>query len=236
MNGLRLALAVLVRLGALRHWPVRRVLMKQLYFSGVESLPLVLFTGIAVGGIVISQLHYNFGQSGEAALRLLATITLGELAPLLTALLLAARSSSAMASELALMRLHGELTVLGRMGMDLNAYLVLPRVLGMLLAAGGLTIYFAGAALLTGAIGVAGFAAHHELARLSSIVPLSQLLLCLSKSLVFGTAIATVACTCGLAAGNSGNDVPIAASRAVIRALLTLFALDCGYILVRHYL
>ena len=89
-----------------RSWfraPVRRVLARQLYFSGLESLWLVILIGIAVGAIIVSQLHFGIGQNGADALRLLAGLLLSELAPLLTALILIARSSSAMASELAAM-------------------------------------------------------------------------------------------------------------------------------------
>ncbi|QDQ25242.1 ABC transporter permease [Chitinimonas arctica] len=234
MNSLRLLLAAAMRLSALRRWPVRRVLMKQLYFCGIEALPLLLFIGISVGGIVVAQLHYQIGQSGEGSLSLLARITLAELAPMLTAILLTARSSSAMASELAMMRLHGELAALARMGVDVRAYLVMPRIVGMMLANTVLTCYFALAALLTGAVAVAGFGWLTELARLPTSLSVSTLWLCLAKSVVFGAAMATVACARGLSGGLSVTDVPIAASSAVIRAVLTLFALDLGFILLGH--
>ncbi len=235
MSSAGLLWASLCGLPALRYWPVRRVLMKQLYFCGIEALPLLLFVGVAVGGIVVAQLHYQIGQSGEGSLQLLATITLGELAPMLTAILLTARSSSAMASELALMRFHGELTSLSRMGVNIHLYLVMPRVLGMMLACGVLTFYFAAASLVTGAIAVAGFGWLQELTRLSLVLPPATLLQCLAKGVTFGAAIAAVACARGLAGGHSGTDVPIAASSAVIRALLTVFALDLVFIVVRYY-
>lgn len=236
MSVLRTLLDAIVHLVALRRWPVRRVLMKQVYFSGIQSMPLVLAVGIAVGGIVVSQLHYQIGQSGEATLRLLASITVTELAPLLTVLLMAARSSAAMASELALMRANGELAALERMGIDLYAYLVLPRILGMMLSAAVLTFYFGVAAIVAGAVGVAGFGWRHSLSMLPLSLPLSDLLLCAAKSLAFGAAVATVACARGLAASGSGTEVPIAASQAVIRGLMALFAIDLLFILVRHYL
>lgn len=236
MNGLALLFKVSGSATSLRRWPVKRVLMKQLYFCGIEALPLLLFVGAAVGGIIVAQLHYQIGQSSEGSLRLLASITFTELAPLLTAILLTARSSSAMASELAMMRYSGELASLQHMGIDIHAYLILPRILGMLLATTILTFYFGVIALFTGAVGVAGFGWLNELSRLPLALPVSTLLTCLGKSAVFGAAIAAVACARGLAGGHSTTDVPIAASSAVIRALLTLFALDLLFILLGSYL
>ncbi|WP_269533212.1 ABC transporter permease [Chitinimonas sp. BJYL2] len=206
--------------------------MKQIYFSGIQAFPLMLFIAIAVGAIVVGQLHYQIGQSGEGSLSLLAGITLTELAPLLTAIMLTARSSSAMASELALMRLNGELTALERMGIDRVPYLIMPRVLGMMFATTALGFYFAVITLLTGALGVAGFNWLNELGRLSQSLPASVWLLCLSKCVVLGSVIATVACARGLRGGSTGNDVPIAASSAVIRALLAVFMVDLAFILL----
>ena len=235
MRTVKLLPAVVTRVGALSRWPVRRVLLKQIYFSGYQSYALTLFIGAAVGGIVSAQLHHQIGESGEASLRLITTITLTELAPMLTGILLTARSASAMASELALMRVHGELATLDLLGLDPYAYLIMPRVLGMTVSATVLGFYFAVAAIFAGAIGVAGFGFVHAIASLPGAVPLVDLELCLFKSAVFGAAVAIEACGRGLAGGYSGTDVPIAASTAVIRALLALFVLDLVIILIRHY-
>lgn len=232
MRLLRLTLAVLLALPSLRRWPVQRVLWKQIYFSGIEAMPLLLFIAVAVGGIVVAQLHYQLGQSGEGSLRLLASISLSELSPLLTAIVLTARSSSAMASELALMRAHGELAALERSGVPLVDYLILPRVLGMTCAAVLTTFYFALATIVAGAVGVAGFNWFYEMSRLPDILSLKVLAWCLIKSLGFGAVMALVACSRGLSASGNAVEVPIAASSAVIRAMLALFALDLAFIVL----
>jgi phospholipid/cholesterol/gamma-HCH transport system permease protein len=235
LKALRFLHQLLLGLVALQRWPVRRALGRQVYFSGIQAIPVVVFVGVAVGGIVASQLHYQIGQSGEAALQLLTSITLTELAPLLTAILLAARSCSAIASELALMRMNGELRSLDMMGIDLVHYLVVPRVVAMMLSATALTFYFALAAVLAGAVGVAGLGWHQELWRLSMVMPPFVLLTCLGKSTVFGAILASIACERGLSAGGTGTDVPIAASAAVMRALAGLFAVDLLFILLGHW-
>lgn len=212
-----------------RHWlraPVRRVLARQLYFTGLESLGLVLLIGIALGAITVAQLHFTFGQSGAETLRLLAQLLLTELAPLLTALILIARSSSAMASELAAMRVNHELWMLEQFGINPLHYLVLPRVLGMLLASVFLALYLTLAALLTAALMTAGPNAGTELRLLGDVLPLPQALGGLFKTAMFGAVIAFSACRAGLRAGTAMTDIPRAASQAVVRGLVLVFVLD----------
>lgn len=212
--------------------PVRSVLVRQLYFTGVESLGLIVLIGIAVGAIIVNQVHFQVGQSGAETLRLLALITINELAPLLTALILIARSSSAMASELAAMQVHGEILTLQRMGIPVGHYLVLPRVTGMVLASLLLSLYFAVLALLAAALLVGGRNGPHELLLLADSLPLATVLEGVFKSLLFGAAIAFMACRAGLKATQGMTEIPKAASRSVIGSLLAVFALDLLLVLL----
>lgn len=212
-----------------RYWfraPVRRVLARQLYFTGLESLWLVLLIGIAVGAIIVSQLHYTFGQSGAETLRLLAAVLLTELAPLLTALILIARSSSAMASELAAMRVNNEIWMLTQFGVSPRHYLMLPRITGMLLASFILAVYLSFAAMLTAALMTAGPNAVNELRLLADSLPLGNMLQGLCKTALFGVVIAFIACRAGLRAGNAMTEIPRAASSAVVSSLLAVFVID----------
>jgi phospholipid/cholesterol/gamma-HCH transport system permease protein len=230
----QLLVQALFGLAAFRREPVRRVWMKQVYFCGIEALWPIALLAIAVGGIIVGQLHYQYGQSGSGAVQVLATLSLTELAPLFTAIVLTARSSSAMASELALMRLHGELTALARMGIDPIRYLVVPRIWAMALACGVLSVYFMAFTLVTGLVGVAGLRWLDELQRLMLVLPLSAPLLGVLKGMLFGTSMAAVACAGGLASGRSATEVPVAASNAVIRCLLAIFLADAALNLGTH--
>lgn len=212
-----------------RHWlraPVRRVLERQLYFTGAESVVLVMLIGVALGAIIVSQLHYTFGQSGSDTLRLLAQMLSNELAPLVTALILIARSSSAMASELAAMQVHREIWMLRQFGVSPVHYLVFPRVAGMILASVLLALYLALAALATAALMTAGPNAWDELLQLGEALPLQRVLTGLAKTALFGGVIALMACRSGFRAGQAMTDIPRAASRAVVRSLVLVFVLD----------
>ncbi|MFP5441341.1 MAG: ABC transporter permease [Gammaproteobacteria bacterium] len=205
--------------------PARRVFLKQLYFSGIQALPLVLVVGIAVAGILTGQLR-NFGQSPREALEILLAITNDELAPLVTAVVVSARSAPAMASELAGMQASGEIRLLARLGIPPLTYLVVPRVVAMMAGCCLLSVYFAFAATLSGALFVAGVHAPDVLLVATESLGVERVLLCITKSLFFGAAIALVACHTGLQARGAATDVPIAASRAVVRSFALVMLID----------
>lgn len=224
---LRDLLPALAGAGVLRkRLPARRVYYKQLYFSGIETLPLVAIVAAAVSGIIVGELR-GFGQSSSESLRLLAVITLGELAPLLTAFIVSARSVPAMASELASMQVNGEVQLLSRLGISPRDYLVVPRLFGMASATLLLNTYFCIIALLVGAAFIDGFHLFTALGGLAATLSPQVILLCLGKGLLFGFAMALAACLTGLAAqGGSITQVPVAASRAVVRSLAVVLFID----------
>lgn len=212
-----------------RRLPTRRVYLKQVYFSGVQSLPLVLLVGAAVAGIIIGQLR-NFGESPKESIEILLTITLDELAPLLTAFLITARSAPAMASELATMQANSEVRLLARLGIPALDYLVVPRVTGMATGALLLGIYFSFAASVAGSLFASGVHFFDSLWMLAESLRIGVVLVCLVKCVLFGAAISLVACQTGLATHGSYTEVPIAASRAVVRGLAFVLVIDLAMV------
>lgn len=211
---------------------MRRVLFKQVYFTGIEALLLVVLIGFALGGIVVSQLHDQYGQSREAALRLLAVLTFGELAPLFTALLLVARSSSAVASELAAMKAHGELDSLTALGIPLSSYLIAPRLVGMTISSAALALYLALSAMLGGAVLSSGWDIGYQVFQLDRFLHPGMLLTCVGKAALFGFVAVAVACRMGLKAKPYVTEIPKASSRAVMRGMLAVFILDLAWSLL----
>ncbi|WP_148715629.1 MlaE family ABC transporter permease [Chitinolyticbacter meiyuanensis] len=223
---------VLTSLLELRRPPVRRVLLKQIYFTGNEAAFIVLLIGFALGGIVVSQLHDQYGQSREAAQRLLAMLSFREITPLMVGLVLIARSSSAVASELASMRVHGELRSLMRFGIDPVAYLILPRVLGMTIASALLGFLLATSVQIGGAVFASGADVSYELLQVDRVLTPGMVLTCLGKSALFGMAASLVACVVGLRAKPYVTEIPKASSRAVVRGLIAVFLIDLVWSLV----
>lgn len=214
-----------------RRAPTRRVFLKQVYFSGVQSLPLVLLVSVAVAGILTSQLR-NFGQTPREALEILLAITNDELAPLITAIVITARSSPAMASELATMQANNEVRLLVRLGIPVIEYLVFPRVFGMMVGSMLLSVYFAFFAAFAGSAFVSGAHMFDALLVVAESLAVGQVLVCLLKGALFGFAVALVACRTGLSTAGRFTEVPVAASRAVVRGLAVVMVIDLLWVIL----
>jgi phospholipid/cholesterol/gamma-HCH transport system permease protein len=160
----------------------------------------------------------------------------GELGPLLAAVIIIARSSVAIATELALMRVRSEPEHLEGMGIAPLEYLVVPRMAALTLSLVALTVYFQGIAI---AGGLAASALYQDLSfgiqlgRFLEATSVASFAVSLLKSAVFGLSIAAVSCWQGLAADRSVNAVPIAAMNAVVQSLLAVFLFDALFAYLR---
>ena len=224
---------LLVYVSALARPPVRRVLLKQIYFTAIEAAWLAAVTGFALGAIVVVQLHDEYGQSRDMALRLLGSLSFVELSPILACLMMVARSSSAVAIELASMRISGEVNELKRMGISIKSYLMLPRVLGVTVAAMALTGVMAISSVLGGILFASGWDASYQLYALERMLRLDEVVVCIAKAMTMGFAIGLVAVHAGFSVQLQASDVPRAASRAVLRGMLALFLIDLAWAMIR---
>jgi hypothetical protein len=138
-----------------RHRELRRPLLRaqlrrQIDVAGVAALPIVMVLAVLTGAAVSTQLAALIGADADLTQRLLFLGLFFELAPLLSALVVVARSSAGIASELAVMNLHDEFTALRRLGVPPADFLLLPRVFGLAIALPAVTACFQAAALGSG--------------------------------------------------------------------------------------
>ncbi len=225
----RLAWEALCRLPALARWPVRQVLLKQLYFTGTESMSTIAVVGFVVGLIVITQINNLVGRNELLTIQLLIWIIVRELGPLLTAIVIIGRSSSAFASELSSMQVNGEIKSLRSMGISPVSYLVVPRVLAMVLASIALTFYFQIVAINTGLIVTAlrmDISFSSQVFNFFGTISFPEIAASVLKSAVFGILVSVVSCYHGLRKKSAMTAVPQAVSQAVIRSLLAVFIGD----------
>jgi phospholipid/cholesterol/gamma-HCH transport system permease protein len=225
----RLAWEVLCRLPALVRWPVRQVMLKQLYFTGTESISTIAVVGFVVGLIVITQINNLVGRNELLTIKIMIWTIVRELGPLLTAIVIIGRSSSAFASELSSMQVNGEIRSLRSMNISPISYLVLPRVLAMTLASITLTFYFQVVAISTGWVVTTlrmDIALSSQIFNFFEIISFREIAASLIKSAVFGVLVALVSCYHGLRRKSAMTEVPQAVSQAVIRSLLMVFVGD----------
>lgn len=227
-----LTVGSLAHLGCLRSPVVRRILYKQIYFTGIEALFPVSMAGLLVGLAVISQMSEVLGSGVALNVRAIKLLVVQELGTLLTALIVLARSGSAVASELASMKQRGEIRALYLMGIDPEDYLIVPRMLGVCVSVFVLTFYFQFMATIGGmavasAIYQVSFATY--LAAFSASLDWLAVLTSMAKSILYGVIIATVCCHHGIYAGQAAAMIPRSTETAMIRTLGLLFLTDAAF-------
>lgn len=107
-----------------------QLLVKQLYFVGVLSLPIIVVSGIFIGMVLALQgfnILSDFG-SEQAVGQMVALTLLRELGPVVTALLFAGRAGSALTAEIGNMKSTEQLSSLEMIGVDPLKYVILPRL------------------------------------------------------------------------------------------------------------
>jgi phospholipid/cholesterol/gamma-HCH transport system permease protein len=219
-------------------WPVFNALLKQLYFTGIQSVGPISVMGFLAGLIMVMQVSNLVGRNELLTLQVLIWTVVRELGPLLTAIVIVGRSSSAIASELAAMKVNGEIKSLRRMGIAPVTYLVVPRMLAMTITSVVLTFYFQVVAIGTGMVVTAwniDVSLQGEIGHFFEMLSFLEIFVALVKSICFGLLVSVVSCYYGLTVRQALTEIPVAASQAVMRSLLGVFACD-GLITVLFFL
>ena len=227
---MRLAAHVLRRLWVLKLPPVAEELVRQIYFTGASATATIVIRGALVGTLIIAYVIEVLNADVSLAVKILLWVVLREIGPLIAAVLVIQRSGTAVATELALMKISGELASLRHMRIDPQDYLAVPRVLGIALANMALTVYVqfiaVGGGMLLSALVIDASLGEMAGSFFLLASPL-DLVYSIAKSLMFGAAIGVIASYYGLnPPGNSINAVPKAAISAVTQATLAVMLLN----------
>jgi phospholipid/cholesterol/gamma-HCH transport system permease protein len=195
-----------------------------MFFTGFEALPLVSVIAFFVGATIVIQMQTVTAQlPGEMIGRIIVAVVLRELAPLTTAIIVAGRSGTAIATELGNMKANSEILALSSLGIDPLRFIVWPRMMGAIIGVMVLTVYFGIIAIISGyatgvVMGASSFAALQ--AGFSEALVRGDILLFFVKGGGLGLLVGWLSCHYGLEVRVSPTEVPQKASKAVIMALL----------------
>jgi phospholipid/cholesterol/gamma-HCH transport system permease protein len=198
---------------------------------GVRSIPVVAVTGLFIGMVLAVQAYSEFAAWGLAT-RLGSVINVSvvrELGPVLAAVMLAGRVGSAMAAELATMRITEQIDALACLGTNPVHYLVSPRFLACVLLIPLLTILanfvgVIGGALVT--VGVYHVDSHYYWENTHGWIGLWDIVTGLIKPTFFGAAIAVISCHRGFYSDPGAEGVGRAATRAFVLSFIAILVLD----------
>jgi phospholipid/cholesterol/gamma-HCH transport system permease protein len=209
--------------GAAARRLVHGIMLNQVLYTGVQALVLVSAIGFLIGASIIIQINMLVPADGELIGRILVAVVVRELAPLITAIVVAGRSGTAIATELGNMKVSSEVLALASLGIDPVRYVVLPRLVGTVVSVVALMIYFSVVSLcsafLLAALSSGSSLDSFRSGIASGILP-QDLLLFFVKGLGLGTIVGWLSCHFGLEVKSSPTEVPQQASRAVVMSLL----------------
>ncbi len=198
---------------------------------GVNSLGVVAITGMFIGMVMAVQAYNQFHRIGlETSLGAMIHMTVvKELGPVLAAVMLAGRIGSAMAAELATMRVTEQIDALACLGVDPVRYLVGPRFLACLVMVPLLTVF----ADLTGLVGSSLISLHvfqiesyHFWEHSREFVGVWDVMIGLAKAFVFGGALSLIACHRGFNSRAGAEGVGRAATQAFVFSFVAILAID----------
>ena len=209
----------------------RRNTIEQMAVVGPDSLLIALVTAIFVGAVFTIQVAREFIRFGAASTvgGVLALALTRELAPVLTAVILAGRVGSAFAAEIGTMRVTEQIDALYMLKTDPFDFLVIPRLIACCLMLPVLTLM----SLITGMFG--GLLVATNLYKLSQTVFLDSarnfldiwdIGSALVKAACFGAIIAVIGCSWGLTTSGGAKGVGQSTTTAVVTSLLSIFIIN----------
>jgi len=206
-------------------------LMYQFLAVGVNSIPVIVLTSLAVSMVFAVQLSYGFKQfqaEGLAA-QVNGLAIVRELAPVISGLMMAGRVGSAMAAELGTMQVTEQIDALECLATDPIQYLFVPRLLAsalMLPLLVGLSIYvgYWGGYLLL--VSVEGHSAIVYASDFYKLLGAKDVLIAMIKALVFGLIIALVGCWRGYRTHGGAEGVGNAPTSSVVTSSLWILIAD----------
>lgn len=200
------------------------VISAQIFFTGWQALPLISMLSIAAGSIVVMQSSAQLSLLGNMDFvgNLMVMIVVRELGPLVTALVVIARSGTAVASEIGNMRVNREIEALESMGIHPMSFIVFPRLIGGVISVLCLAFYFNIMALLGGFVVTSfvhnmSFQAYTD--SLAQALNFDDVAIFLLKNAFSGLIIFTVSCFQGLQVRQGPHEVPQVTTKAVVNSI-----------------
>jgi phospholipid/cholesterol/gamma-HCH transport system permease protein len=209
----------------------------EMFEAGARALPIVTLTSLLLGAILAfvgAAALKPFG-AGIYVANVVAIAMLRELGAVMTAVVMAGRTGSAYAAQLATMKLTEELDALETMAIPAVDFLVLPRVLALSLMQPLLCVYanfvgIGGGALV--AIGMLGLAPARYLNQTKAAVSVTTFLIGVGKAAVFGVLVALLGCRAGVRTGRSAAAVGQAATKAMVTSIVAIIVADGAFAVI----
>ncbi len=220
--------------------PYKREVVRQFYFIGVQSLPVILTTGAFVGAVLAYTSYNQFVALGVQSWTgaIVAKAQVWQLGPVLVGLMLAGRVGCSMTAELGTMNVTEQIDALDTMGTDPVRYLVVPRVLASFCMTPVLTVFAMAVGIAAGlfmTVVIMGAEFHFQWSQIEDWMIPYDYVQGLSKGLVFGVAISLICCRSGLRTTGGAEGVGKATTSANVSSCIAILILNLILSIILFY-
>lgn len=214
---------------------------EQLVKIGIEGIPIVTFLSFLVGAVLALNAASQLRQFGAAIYiaNLVGVSMAREMAPLITAVIVAGRSGSAISAELGTMVVSEEIDAMRTMALSPGRFLLLPRVVALLCAVPCLTVlsnlagifggYWVGVLLL-------GLGSRNYVQQTAQALLIGDLVVGMVKSVVFAGVIGLVACYRGVYVQGGAEGVGSSTTASVVTSIVLCILADAIFTTIFFYL
>ncbi len=209
--------------------------------TGLYALPIIGLLSFLIGVVLAYQMGLQLETYGATSFiaYLSGMAIFREFAPLITAIIVAGRTSSAFTAQIGSMKINEEIDALYTMGLSPTELLVVPKVLGLMIML-PLLIFWADVFSVLGAMIMSKYKLHvgyfDYLTRLQNDVGLKQLMLGMYKAPTFAILISLVGCFQGFQVQANADSVGSQTTRSVVQALFLIIITDAVYSIIYSWL
>jgi phospholipid/cholesterol/gamma-HCH transport system permease protein len=206
-------------------------IVAQIDRMGVGAIPVVVLMAAIVGAIVAQQGAFQLRYFGAEifVVDLVGILVLRELGVLLTAIMIAGRSGSAITAEIGSMKMREEVDALTVIGLNPVGVLVFPRLVALVVALPCLTIA-ANFAAIGGAIAVAWFYSNIPpeafIDRMRASIDLSTIFAGLIKAPFMALIIGIIGSVEGMKVGGSAESLGLHVTSSVVKSIFVVIIVD----------
>lgn len=209
-------------------------IVHQVEETGINALPIVGLLSFLIGVVVAYQGIEQLKKFSAEMLTIdgLGIITLREMGVLMTSIIVAGRSGSAFTAQIGTMRVNEEIDALQTIGLNTVDVLVLPRIIGLVIALPLLTLYADMMGLLGGGIMCyfnLGVTIPAFMRELQQAITVKTLIVGLIKAPVFAFVIALVGCYEGFQVERNAASVGLLTTRSVVEGIFLVIVLDAAF-------
>lgn len=208
--------------------------------TGVNALPIVGLISFLLGLVMAFTSSLQLKQFGANiyVASLVALAMVSELGPIMTAIVVAGRSGSALAAEIGTMKISEEIDALVTMGIDPTLFIVVPRIIASIIVIPLLTLFsdlFAIAGGMVVGVFMLDLTVNSYMSQTLKTLTLFEVSWGIMKSVVFAFLIVWIGCLRGFRTSGGAEAVGSAATSAVVSSIFLIILFDSIFAVLRSY-